>query len=138
MLAFEFLAFEFVADPAHGEQQFRLGGGRLQLFAQPANMHVDRAVVHIAVLAPDPRQQGLAVKDAALVGGQQVQQIKLFAGQGDRRAVLQNLALAGPDFHAADVQGVVFFGSRLRRRLRAAAAQGENAPAPSARAWKTV
>ena len=58
------LALKFVADSANCQQHFGAGGGRLQLFAQPANMDIYGAVIDIAVFAPDARQDGLPVEYA--------------------------------------------------------------------------
>ncbi len=88
-------AFKFVADAAHGQQHLRPGRNRLQLLAQPADMDIHGAVIHIAVLAPDTRKKRLTVKDPAPMRSQESQEIKFFAGKAKRQAIFQHFAPVG-------------------------------------------
>src|SRR5947208_904540 len=51
---------------------------RLNLFAQPADMHIDGAAVAQEIVAPNPFQQHIARKRHTTVADQARQQVKLF------------------------------------------------------------
>ena len=58
---------EIVAHSPLGEDEFRLGGVALDLFTQPADMHIHRARVAGVIVLPYGFQQGLAADLLAAV-----------------------------------------------------------------------
>src|SRR5918997_6110000 len=106
------LLAEDIPDTPGGVDKLGVPGVALDLFAQVADVHVDRALV-AELVAPHPREQGAAREHPARVGGECYQELELrirqvhvlaadgdpAAGQVDLQAVVVELVLALPRGH---------------------------------------
>src|ERR1039458_9172807 len=73
-----------ISGSAYGDDQARLLRGRLELFAQVADVNVDRARVAVCGIAPDRPQQLLAVEQPPGLVHQAGEQLELREGQAHR------------------------------------------------------
>src|SRR4051794_23597297 len=76
-------------------------GGALELLAQLAHEDVDRTVAARHRVAPDALVDLLALEDAALGAGQQLDELELATGQVDGAAGDERLVLVGADLDLA-------------------------------------
>ena len=86
---------EAVADAAHGEEVLGVLRVALELLAQVADVHVDRARVAVGAVAPDAREQHVARQHAARAGGQREQDLELDEGGLHRSPRTSTARLAG-------------------------------------------
>src|ERR1035441_7293744 len=77
---------EHVTAAAHGDDVPRVVGIDLDLLTEPADMHADRLMLALEVVAPHLFQQHLAGDDAPAIFHQDVQQAEFFGRERDRFA----------------------------------------------------
>ena len=93
--------------------------GLLELLAQLAHEHVDRAVAADHRVAPQPRVDLLALEHAALGRGEQLDQLELAAGEVDAVLADEGLEAVGADLDLAGAaRGATSARPLLRRRRR--------------------
>src|SRR5580704_10868993 len=94
---------EAIPSTAHGFKIARRLGVSLDLFANPANVNVDRARGDKASVAPHGVQQMVAAEDPARMAGQIVQKAELGGRRRDQLAVHPELHRAGVDFNVFEL-----------------------------------
>src|SRR5918999_3452832 len=72
---------EPVPDAAHGLDELGLGRIALELFAEMANVNVDRARLAVRRVAPERLEQHLARENSPRLGRQRAQELELDVGQ---------------------------------------------------------
>src|SRR5690606_25728155 len=77
------VSLEAVARAPYRDERLRVGGVRLNLLAQPADMHRHGAGVAVKVIAPHTVEQLVAAEYLIGVAGQEPEQVELARGEGD-------------------------------------------------------
>ncbi len=98
---------ERIADPSHRPDVARLGGIRLDLVADVADVDVDGALVRferVVVVADELEQLG-AGEDAARLGGEVAEQVELRRGEVDPLPVARDAPALEVDDEVAAAQG---------------------------------
>ena len=103
---------EAVAHAAHGEQVLGVLRVALELLAQVADVHVDRAGVAVGAVAPDAREEHVARPHAPGAGRQGDEDLELDVGRLHRRAAHLDGALGGVDAQLVDLERLLA-GARL-------------------------
>src|ERR1700722_5277366 len=107
---------ESVADAADREHEFGVLGVELDLLAQVADVDVDRALVAVGRVAPDPRQQHVAGEHPARRARQCRQQLELDVGQLDVVAADPHGPFREVDSHLADLKRTLIGTGQCRPR----------------------
>src|SRR5260370_29863511 len=91
---------ERVAGAAHGADRILLAAG-VEQFAQPPDMHIDRALVDIDVAAPDAVEQLLAAEHPARMFQKKLQEPVFGRAEIDRTTRTGNPALLAIELDVA-------------------------------------
>ena len=95
---------EAVADAAHGEQVLGVLGVALDLFAQVADVDIDRARVAVGGVTPDAGQEHVAREYPARGAGQRREDLELDVGQLGVLAADAHRSLGEVDPQRPDLQ----------------------------------